>query len=137
VITSGGELARRAERDGVPVLQIPPGLPPRAAVGYLLGGLLGLLDPFFPESNDRRLAAAADAVKRLNAGETWDAVAKSLGACAAAIIADRLTASLGGWRMIVDGVVYVAVVSVTGALRADEMWRLVTEALRARDRARA
>jgi O-antigen/teichoic acid export membrane protein len=68
---------------------------------------------------------------------TMTTVAKSLGACAAAIIADRLTASLGGWRMIVDGVVYVAVVSVTGALRADEMWRLVTEALRARNRARA
>lgn len=69
VLTSGGELARRAERDGVPVLQLPPGLPPRAAVGYLLGGLLGVLDPFFPESNDRRLAAAADAVAK--AGLEW------------------------------------------------------------------
>jgi glucose/mannose-6-phosphate isomerase len=57
-VSSGGELAQRAERDRVPQLQLPPGLPPRAAVGYLLGGLLGILDPFFPESNEGRLHRA-------------------------------------------------------------------------------
>jgi glucose/mannose-6-phosphate isomerase len=62
VLSSGGELAVRAARDGVPHLQLPPGLPPRQAVGYMLGGLLGLLDPFFPESNDERLHRAADHV---------------------------------------------------------------------------
>ncbi len=62
VVSSGGELARRADRDGVPHLQLPPGLPPRAAVGYLLGGLFGLLDPFFPESNEARLKRAAERV---------------------------------------------------------------------------
>lgn len=60
VISSGGELARRADRDGVPHLQLPPGLPPRAAVGYQLGGLLGVLDPFFPESNESRVERAAN-----------------------------------------------------------------------------
>ena len=55
-VTSGGTLADRAEADGVPVLRLPPGIPPRAAVGQLLGGLLGLLDPAFPESNEGRLA---------------------------------------------------------------------------------
>ncbi|HYK92572.1 MAG TPA: SIS domain-containing protein [Thermoplasmata archaeon] len=65
VLTSGGELARRAEEDRVPHLQLPPGLPPRAAVGYMLGGLLGLLDPFFPESNDERVHRAADRVEAL------------------------------------------------------------------------
>ena len=65
VLASGGELARRAEEDGVPHLQLPPGLPPRAAVGYVLGGLLGLLDPFFPESNDERLHRAADRLEAL------------------------------------------------------------------------
>ena len=64
-ITSGGELARRAERDGVPYLQLPPGLPPRAAVGYLLGGLFGVLDPFFPESNEARIRRAAHRVADL------------------------------------------------------------------------
>jgi glucose/mannose-6-phosphate isomerase len=58
-VSSGGELERRAEKDRVPHLQLPPGLPPRAAVGYMLGGLLGLLDPFFPESNESRLQQAS------------------------------------------------------------------------------
>ena len=59
VVTSGGRLADRAEEDGVPVLRIPLGLPPRSAFGYLLGGTLGLLDSQFPESNGRRVDAAA------------------------------------------------------------------------------
>lgn len=33
-ITSGGELAARAEGAGIPVLLLPPGLPPRAALGW-------------------------------------------------------------------------------------------------------
>ncbi len=57
-ITSGGALAERAERDRVPLLTLPPGLPPRSAVGHILGGLLGLLDPWFPESNEARLERA-------------------------------------------------------------------------------
>jgi len=68
VIGAGGELARRADRDGVPHLQLPPGLPPRAAVGYQLGGLLGILDPFFPESNEVRVKRAADRVAAAQAG---------------------------------------------------------------------
>jgi glucose/mannose-6-phosphate isomerase len=35
VATTGGELARAARRDGVPVIGLPSGLQPRAAVGYL------------------------------------------------------------------------------------------------------
>jgi glucose/mannose-6-phosphate isomerase len=54
-MTSGGTLAERAERDGVPLVLLPPGLPPRAALGYMLGGLLGVLDPHFPESNEGRI----------------------------------------------------------------------------------
>ncbi len=59
-VTSGGTLAERAERDRVPVLALPPGLPPRSAVGTILGGLLGLLDPWFPESNEDRLDRATE-----------------------------------------------------------------------------
>jgi len=42
-ITSGGELRARAERDGVPVLAIPGGLPPRCALGYSSLTLLAVL----------------------------------------------------------------------------------------------
>ncbi|MCI4317868.1 MAG: hypothetical protein L3J96_04955, partial [Thermoplasmata archaeon] len=64
-ISAGGELARRAERDGIPHLLLPPGLPPRSALGYMVGGLLGALDPFFPESNERRIREAAASLRVL------------------------------------------------------------------------
>ena len=63
VITSGGTLLERAESDGVVALTVPPGLPPRSAVGYLLGGVLGLLDSVFPESLEGRLARVAAATR--------------------------------------------------------------------------
>jgi len=63
VVTSGGALLERAERDGVPILPLPPGLPPRSAVGQMLGGVLGLLDSSFPESLETRVASAAEATR--------------------------------------------------------------------------
>ncbi|MCI4349297.1 MAG: hypothetical protein L3J93_03650 [Thermoplasmata archaeon] len=63
-IASGGELSRRAEHDHVPLLVVPEGIPPRSALGYMLGGLLGLLDAFFPESNERRIARTAEHLER-------------------------------------------------------------------------
>jgi glucose/mannose-6-phosphate isomerase len=42
-ITSGGPLAERAEDDGIAVVRIPGGYPPRAALGYGVGVLFGLL----------------------------------------------------------------------------------------------
>jgi len=63
VLTSGGALLERAEADGVPVLIVPPGIPPRSAVGHLLGGVLGLLDSAFPESLEQRVAATAEATR--------------------------------------------------------------------------
>jgi len=42
VVTSGGRLAEEAEKNGVPVLTIPSGLPPRAAIGYLFIPLVRL-----------------------------------------------------------------------------------------------
>jgi len=35
VITSGGKLAEKAHKDGIPLIRIPSGLQPRAATGYL------------------------------------------------------------------------------------------------------
>jgi glucose/mannose-6-phosphate isomerase len=49
--TTGGELARLAEENGHDVFRIPPGLPPRAAIGYGVVPLLVLLS---------RLGLAAD-----------------------------------------------------------------------------
>jgi len=39
-ITTGGELAEKATSDGIPLIKIPPGLPPRAALGYSFVPLL-------------------------------------------------------------------------------------------------
>lgn len=61
-LTSGGELAVRAERDGRPVVRLPVGFPPRAAVGYSLGALLGLLAPAFPRPLEERVALRASAL---------------------------------------------------------------------------
>ncbi len=60
VVSSGGLLAERATRDGVPLLVLPSDIPqPRSAVGHMLGAILGLLDPWFPESNEGRVARVA------------------------------------------------------------------------------
>lgn len=42
-ITSGGELGRRGKEDGFPVIKVPEGYPPRAALGYLFTLSLKLL----------------------------------------------------------------------------------------------
>jgi len=87
VLTSGGELAERAAHDGVPFVPIPPGMPPRSAVGHLLGGLLGLLDPSFPESNDERVRRTAERTGRLVRAY---AAARGPAAAIARSIGDRL-----------------------------------------------
>jgi len=99
VLTSGGALAQRAHDDHVPHLQLPPGLPPRAAVGYMIGGLLGLLDPFFPESNDERLHRAADRVESVQAEFSSERgaparMARTIGARTPQIYADVSLAAL-------------------------------------------
>jgi len=42
-ITSGGKLESMAKADGCPVISLPGGLPPRAALGYSLFGLLSAM----------------------------------------------------------------------------------------------
>ena len=42
-VTSGGKLAEQANKDGVPLIRIPGGIPPRTALGYLSIPLLVLL----------------------------------------------------------------------------------------------
>ena len=43
-VTSGGRLAGLAERAGQTVVRVPGGLPPRAALGYLVGPVLAALE---------------------------------------------------------------------------------------------
>lgn len=43
-VTSGGKLSSLAEEKGFPLLQIPPGYQPRAAVGFLFGASLSFLE---------------------------------------------------------------------------------------------
>lgn len=44
VVSSGGQLVERAAAHGTPTVRIPGGLPPRAALGLLLGPMLGVAD---------------------------------------------------------------------------------------------
>lgn len=62
-VTSGGALAERAVEEGVPVVTVPSGQPQRTAVGHLLGAILGLLDPWFPESNEARVVRIAERLR--------------------------------------------------------------------------
>ncbi len=44
VITTGGELGERAAAEGIPVVELPSGMQPRAAVGVIFGALLGVAE---------------------------------------------------------------------------------------------
>ncbi|HZD79516.1 MAG TPA: bifunctional phosphoglucose/phosphomannose isomerase [Actinomycetota bacterium] len=60
VLTSGGRLAARAHELGLPRVPLPEGFQPRAALGYLALGSLGLLEGLGwlpPMGEDLRLAA--------------------------------------------------------------------------------
>ena len=85
VATTGGALAARAREDGVPVVPIPGGFQPRAAIGYSLVGALeaaGLAGA--APSVRAEIEAAAALVEELvaewgpDAGE--DSLAKSIAA---------------------------------------------------------
>jgi len=90
-ITSGGELARRAEADGVPLVRIPPGFPPRAALGYLFGPMLAVLERWGLLPPQREEVEEAASVmeelaqewgpERPEAGNPTKQIARSLAGC--------------------------------------------------------
>ncbi len=45
-VSSGGELRELSKKNNVPFIEVPKGLPPRAALGYLLSSILNLLYKF-------------------------------------------------------------------------------------------
>lgn len=89
VITSGGRLSRWASEQGWPVVTVPGGLQPRAALGYMLGALLRLLgDSVQVAPGD--LGAAADLVDVLTGGAGYE-------------LASDLAAGMRGRAVIVYG----------------------------------
>ena len=74
-ITSGGALGELAARHGLPLLEIPKGLQPRAALGYLLLPLLRLFARWgpFPEAEFEGLVEALSRVAQNCAPEVPEA----------------------------------------------------------------
>lgn len=62
--------------------------------------------------------------------ESIAAVGKSLAACAAAVLTDRVLAPLGPARLIVDALVYASIVIAWGALPLRQISRLASQAFR-------
>ena len=75
VVTTGGRLGSMAEEEKWPKVDVPSGLQPRAALGYLLGAVLRVLEGAHAV-NDQRLAfveAAELAGRALEEGsDTWE-----------------------------------------------------------------
>jgi glucose/mannose-6-phosphate isomerase len=73
-LTTGGELAKRAARDGVPMIVIPGGLQPRAAVGYalvplvVLAGRIGLMSERLAGDIDEMIAVLIGVRDECNPG---------------------------------------------------------------------
>ncbi len=64
-ITSGGKLAQKADSDGIPVVKIKGGLPPRAALGYSIAPLLMILTRLgLCEEQSEEILLAASSMKR-------------------------------------------------------------------------
>ncbi|MCR6545359.1 bifunctional phosphoglucose/phosphomannose isomerase [Dehalobacterium formicoaceticum] len=71
-LTSGGQLAERAKKDGIPLILIPSGLQPRAATGYLFLPLLVVLEKLSLLSDiaaeiEETIAGLADLSKAISA----------------------------------------------------------------------
>lgn len=65
VVTTGGELAERARAEGVPVVELPSGMQPRAAVGVIFGALVGVAGSLGVVSDAAKVVEEAVAGARL------------------------------------------------------------------------
>ena len=102
-VTSGGELGQLAAETGETVLALPSGLPPRSAIGFTLGGLLGLLDSVFPETLEERVTrarATLESYRRSIAGRrglAWRIASQIVGRTAFVYGETALTAVARRW----------------------------------------
>lgn len=72
-ISTGGELESRCREDGVPLIRIPGGLPPRCAFGYSFFSLaFGLSKLGLLEIDQMQVFEAVDVVEKLAAESRWD-----------------------------------------------------------------
>ena len=97
VATTGGELADLARRDGVPVIGLPAGLQPRAAVGYMfcVAAELAALAQAGPRIHTEIDAAAARLGERLEAAEAQAAeLAAQIGEATPVIYGSDLTTAV-------------------------------------------
>ncbi len=91
-VTSGGRLGDEAAAEGWPRITVPGGLPPRAALGYLAGAVLRVLE-----------AAQVVAPMRAPLDEAADVVDDLIGGGAATSLADDLAEGLAGRFSVVYG----------------------------------
>jgi glucose/mannose-6-phosphate isomerase len=61
VITTGGELAERAAAEDIPVVELPSGMQPRAAVGVIFAALAGVAEALGVVSDAQRVVTEAAA----------------------------------------------------------------------------
>jgi glucose/mannose-6-phosphate isomerase len=106
VATTGGELAEAARRDGVPVIGLPAGLQPRAAVGYMfcVAAELAALAVAGPRINTEIDAAASHLTDRRDALQARAAeLAAEIGDATAVIYGSDLTAPVAyRWKTQVN-----------------------------------
>ena len=105
VVTSGGELARRATADNVPIITIPGGQPPRTAMGFMLVpvlvsaarlGLLPRLDITGAAGEVEAATTSWQAESPVRANEAKQLALALHGAVG-------LLYGLGGWQAVVAG----------------------------------
>lgn len=64
VITSGGHLLMRCKENGDPTVLVPPGIQPRAALGYLLGAAASVIGATGLSTIDRELRAMLPGIRQ-------------------------------------------------------------------------
>lgn len=106
VATTGGELADLARADGVPVIGLPAGLQPRAAVGYMfcIAAELAALSLAAPRINTEIDAAASHLGEALAAAESRAReLAAEIGAATVLVYGSDLTAPVAyRWKTQVN-----------------------------------
>lgn len=141
-VTSGGALARRAEAAGLPLVRIPGGMQPRAALGYSFGAVLriaqklGLCDVPAAEFEEARRVLAARAEPLAEGGEALELARRLHGRLAVIYTGPGLMEAVGvRWQnQIHENAKQLAYGNRFAELNHNEImaWEAAPEELRAR-----